>query len=170
MVNARVNAGSGGTLSTTMTTIPAARAGEGPLHLQQKGDEELMENSRRCRVKSAAAFNRKIIRPLTLVDRVGKSPLEERWTMATNSFIEFRLDEAQTLADYTGISFDLQTAREFATTILEETRKPAPNFSLSDPFMVATIIRYARAFAGGVPAQTLRRGCCNPYRSATCEA
>src|ERR1700720_4317895 len=70
--------------------------------------------------------------------------------MATNSFIEFRLDEAQTLADYTGISFDLQTAREFATTILEENRKPAPNFSLSDPFMVATIIRYARAFAGGV--------------------
>jgi hypothetical protein len=70
--------------------------------------------------------------------------------MATNSFIEFRLDEAQTLADYTGISFDLQTAREFATTILEENRKPAPNFSLSDPFMVATISRYARAFAGGV--------------------
>jgi hypothetical protein len=70
--------------------------------------------------------------------------------MATNSFIEFRLDEAQTLADYTGISFDLQSAREFATTILEENRKPAPNFSLSDPFMVATIIRYARAFAGGV--------------------
>ena len=70
--------------------------------------------------------------------------------MATNSFIEFCLDEAQTLADYTGISFDLQTAREFATTILEETRKPAPNFSLSDPFMVATIIRYARTFAGGV--------------------
>jgi hypothetical protein len=33
---------------------------------------------------------------------------------------------------------------------LEETRKPAPNFSLSDPFMVATIIRYATAFAGGV--------------------
>jgi hypothetical protein len=70
--------------------------------------------------------------------------------MAMNAFIEFRLEEAQILADYTGIAFDLRTAREFATTILEENRKPMPNYSLSDPFMVATIIRYARAFAGGV--------------------
>jgi hypothetical protein len=70
--------------------------------------------------------------------------------MATNSFIEFRLDEAQTLADYTSIAFDLRTAREFATTILEENRKPEANYSLSDPFMVATIIRYGRAFAEGV--------------------
>jgi hypothetical protein len=70
--------------------------------------------------------------------------------MAMNAFIEFRLEEAQILADYTGIAFDLLTAREFATTILEENRKPMPNYSLSDPFMVATIIRYARAFAGGV--------------------
>jgi hypothetical protein len=70
--------------------------------------------------------------------------------MATNSFIEFRLAEAQALADYTSIDFDLRTARDFATAILEETQKPAPNWSLSDPFMVATIIRYARAFSGGV--------------------
>jgi hypothetical protein len=65
-------------------------------------------------------------------------------------FIEFRLDEAQALADYTSIAFNLRTAREFATTILEENRKPEANFLLSDPFMVATIIRYGRAFADGV--------------------
>jgi hypothetical protein len=70
--------------------------------------------------------------------------------MATNAFIEFRLDEAQALADYTSIAFDLRTARDFARAILEETQKPEPNFSLSDPFMVATLIRYARAFSGGV--------------------
>jgi len=70
--------------------------------------------------------------------------------MATNSFIEFRLAEAQVLADYTSIDFDLRTARDFATAILEEIQKPAPNWSLSDPFMVATIIRYARAFSMGV--------------------
>jgi hypothetical protein len=70
--------------------------------------------------------------------------------MATNAFIEFRLDEAQFLADYTSIAFDLRSARDFARAILEETQKPEPNFSLSDPFMVATIIRYARAFSGGV--------------------
>src|ERR1700724_3304267 len=70
--------------------------------------------------------------------------------MATNSFIEFRLDEAQALADYTSIDFDLRTARDFAIAILAENQKPATNFSLADPFMVATIIRYARAFSEGV--------------------
>jgi hypothetical protein len=70
--------------------------------------------------------------------------------MATNSFIEFRLDEAQALADYTSIAFDLRTACDFAIAMLEENQKPAPNFSLCDPFMVATIIRYASAFSGGV--------------------
>jgi hypothetical protein len=70
--------------------------------------------------------------------------------MATNAFIEFRLDEAQALADYTSIVFDLGTARDFARAILEENQKSNPNFSLSDPFMVATIIRYARAFSTGV--------------------
>jgi hypothetical protein len=70
--------------------------------------------------------------------------------MSTNAFIEVRLDEAQALADYTSIDFDLRTARDFATVILEEVKGPEPNYSLSDPFMVATIIRYARAFAGGV--------------------
>jgi hypothetical protein len=70
--------------------------------------------------------------------------------MATNAFIEFRLNEAQALADYTSIAYDLRTARDFARAILEESQKPQPNFSLSDPFMVATIIRYARAFLGGV--------------------
>jgi hypothetical protein len=70
--------------------------------------------------------------------------------MATNAFIEFRLGEAQDLADYTSIEFDLRTARDFAIAILEEYQKPMPNYSLADPFMVATIIRYARAFAEGV--------------------
>lgn len=70
--------------------------------------------------------------------------------MTTNAYIEFRLDEAQALADYTSIAFDLRTSRDFAIAILKETQKPDGNFSLSDPFMVATIIRYARAFSGGV--------------------
>ena len=70
--------------------------------------------------------------------------------MATNTFIEFSLDEAKNLADYTSIEFDLRTAREFAIAVLEERQKSQPNYSLNDPFMVATIIRYARAFSGGV--------------------
>lgn len=87
--------------------------------------------------------------------------------MATNAFIEFLLDEAQALADYTSIAFDLCTSRDFAIAILEETQKPDGNFSLSDPFMVATIIRYARAFSGGRATKTSRRGYVSPYRSAT---
>jgi hypothetical protein len=70
--------------------------------------------------------------------------------MATNTFVEIDLPEAQNLADYTGIAFDLRTARDFATTALAENRKPQPNDTFSDPLMVATTIRYARAFVGGV--------------------
>src|SRR5262249_38926199 len=90
--------------------------------------------------------------------RVGAHPMETMKPMATNSFIEFRLDEAQALADYTGIAFDLRTARDFATAILEESKKPEPNFSLSDPFMITTIIRYARAFASGVRLKLYEEG------------
>jgi hypothetical protein len=70
--------------------------------------------------------------------------------MATYRYVEFCLDEAKNLADYTSIAFDLRTARDFAKTILDENQKPAPNVSLSDPFMVATIIRYTRAFGKNV--------------------
>jgi hypothetical protein len=77
--------------------------------------------------------------------------------MATNSFIEFRLDEAQTLADYTGISFDLQTAREFATTILEENRKPVPNFSLSDPFMSQLLLDTPELLRGEFGSNSTKR-------------
>jgi hypothetical protein len=67
--------------------------------------------------------------------------------MATNTFVEFVLDEAQDLADYTSIAHDLSSARDFAKAILEENQKPNPNFSLHDPFMVTIIIRYARPFS-----------------------
>lgn len=70
--------------------------------------------------------------------------------MATNSFTEFNLAEAQQLADYTSIQVDLQSACDFARTMLAEMHRPSPNYSLADPFMVATIIRYARAFSQGI--------------------
>lgn len=50
--------------------------------------------------------------------------LGDKFAMATNTFVEFRLDDAQPLADYTSIAFDLRSARDFATTILEENRNP----------------------------------------------
>jgi hypothetical protein len=70
--------------------------------------------------------------------------------MATNSFTEFNLPEAQQLGDYTSIEVDLRSAFGFATTMPAEMRRPLPNYSFADPFMVATIIRYARAFSQGV--------------------
>jgi hypothetical protein len=70
--------------------------------------------------------------------------------LATNAFIEFSLAEAQELADYTSIAVDLRSVREFATRMLEEDQKHRPDYSLHDPLMVATIIRYARAFSEGV--------------------
>jgi hypothetical protein len=68
--------------------------------------------------------------------------------MATNAFIEFRLDEAQALADYTSIAFDLRTAREFATTI----------------------IRYRQSVCRGSSAQTLPGSGVNPDRLTTFKA
>lgn len=70
--------------------------------------------------------------------------------MADNSFVEFCLAEAQALADYTSIASDLRTARDFALATLAENNKSKPNYPLSEALMVATIIRYARAFSLGV--------------------
>jgi hypothetical protein len=70
--------------------------------------------------------------------------------MATNTFVDLYLEETKLLADYTSIEFDLRSAGDFARLISEEWQKIPPNSSLFDPLMVATIIRYARAFAQGV--------------------
>src|SRR5215469_96874 len=78
--------------------------------------------------------------------------------MATNAFIELNLAEANKLADYTSIEYDLRTAREFAATMVSEYQKPSPNYSLCDPFMVAAIIRYARAFSEGVRLKLYEEG------------
>jgi hypothetical protein len=78
--------------------------------------------------------------------------------MATNAFIELNLAEAKKLADYTSIEYDLRTAREFAATMVSEYQKTSPNYSLCDPFMVAAIIRYARAFSAGVRLKLYEEG------------
>jgi hypothetical protein len=70
--------------------------------------------------------------------------------MATNTFVEIDLPEAINLADYTGIEYDLRSARDFAQMLLDEGTKERPNWALSDPLMTATIVRYARPFATGV--------------------
>src|SRR4051794_13495536 len=65
--------------------------------------------------------------------------------MGDNTFVEIYLLEAQALVDYTGISYDLRTARDFAKLALSQTK-----FDLSEALTVATLIRYARAFVSGI--------------------
>ena len=60
------------------------------------------------------------------------------------------MKEAKTLADLTSTEQDLRTAREFAELYLAEYRKPQYQPNLPEALMVATIIRYARPFKGGV--------------------
>lgn len=43
--------------------------------------------------------------------------------MATNTFVEIDIPEAAELADYTGIWYDLISAREFARTLLNASGK-----------------------------------------------
>jgi hypothetical protein len=78
--------------------------------------------------------------------------------MATNTFVELYLDETQLLADYTSIEYDLLSAGDFARLISEEWQKTLPDSSLFDPLMVATIIRYARAFVQGVRVNIYKEG------------
>jgi hypothetical protein len=71
--------------------------------------------------------------------------------MAINTFVDLpSMKEAKTLADLTSIEQDLRTAREFAELYLGEYGKPQYQRNLPDALMVATIIRYARSFKGGI--------------------
>jgi len=68
------------------------------------------------------------LRKVHTEQKQGGEPAQDKWAMATNLFIEFRLDEAQALADYTSIAFDLRTACDFAIAILEEIKNLRPIF------------------------------------------
>lgn len=69
--------------------------------------------------------------------------------MATFTKVYIDPPEAADLADYTGIEFDLSSARDFARTMLTEQTKNQPDWSLSDPLMIAIMVRYARPFVTG---------------------
>src|SRR4029077_17098742 len=71
--------------------------------------------------------------------------------MATNTFVDLpRITEAQALADYTSIHTDLFTTRGFAELYLQKFPKPQLPYGLLDALTVATVIRYARSFTGGI--------------------
>jgi hypothetical protein len=75
-----------------------------------------------------------------------------------NTYVELHLEEAKTLADYTSIDVDLRSSYDFATLLWQENQKPHPNFALFEPLMVATIVRYTRAFASGIRLRLYKEG------------
>lgn len=70
--------------------------------------------------------------------------------MATNTFVEIDIPEAANLADLTGISHDLESAKQFATQLKEMLSREPPDYSLIEPMTIAILVRYSRPFTTGV--------------------
>lgn len=70
--------------------------------------------------------------------------------MTTNTWVDLEIPEAKTLADLTGIRYDLNSARDLAKMLEAEIAAEAPNWQLADPLSTAILVRYSRAFASGV--------------------
>ena len=77
--------------------------------------------------------------------------------MATHTFIEFDLPEASSLADLTGIRYDLESARAFAKELRSVHEEDKPNFNLVDALTTAVLVRYSRAFSSGVRKPLTKR-------------
>ena len=73
--------------------------------------------------------------------------------MATNTFIEIDLREADALAGLTGIRYDLHSARCFAQMLKGEYEATQRNGDLVDALTSAILVRYSRPFVTGVRAR-----------------
>lgn len=67
--------------------------------------------------------------------------------MATNKFVELNLSQAADLSSYTGIHWDLKTARDFAKMLLAANEQCHFDETLTDAMMTAALVRYARPFS-----------------------
>ena len=70
--------------------------------------------------------------------------------MATHTWVDLRIPEAERLADLAGIIWDLQRARDFAQLLAKEFAAERPNWQLVEPLTVAVLVVYSRPFMGGV--------------------
>ena len=70
--------------------------------------------------------------------------------MATHTWADLHIPEAATLADLSGISSDLQSARKFAELLAGEFAAEKPNWRLVEPLSIAILVMYSRPFASGV--------------------
>lgn len=70
--------------------------------------------------------------------------------MATFTWVDLQITEAATLADLSGILWDLQRAREIAEMLAGELKSEKTNWKLVEPLSIAAIVMYSRPFASGV--------------------
>ena len=70
--------------------------------------------------------------------------------MATYTWVDLRIPEAQLLADLTGIKVDLERARDTAMQLQKVMSSEKPDWSLVEPLSVAAAVAYSRPFGTGV--------------------
>jgi hypothetical protein len=70
--------------------------------------------------------------------------------MATYTWADLHIPEAATLADLSGLSWDLRCAREFAELLAGEFAAEKPNWRLVEPLSIAITVMYSRPFVSGV--------------------
>lgn len=70
--------------------------------------------------------------------------------MATYTWADLYIPEAATLADLSGISLDLRSAREFAELLAEQFGVGKTNRRLVEPLSIAITVMYSRPFVTGV--------------------
>lgn len=70
--------------------------------------------------------------------------------MATFTWVDLDIPEGARLADLNGVSSDLESAREMAQSLLKEMESDSTNWQLVEPYSIAIVVKYSRAFVTGV--------------------
>jgi len=70
--------------------------------------------------------------------------------MATHTWVDLDIPEAQMLQDLTGIKVDLERARDTALQLDKVRAAEKPDWSLVEPLSVAAAVAYSRSFMTGV--------------------
>ena len=70
--------------------------------------------------------------------------------MATYTFVDLNIPEAELLADLCGIDHDLETTNFFAEELKKQWSLASPNIDLLDALSTAIVVRYTRSFVTGV--------------------
>ena len=70
--------------------------------------------------------------------------------MATHTWVDLQISEAELLADLAGVAWDFRSAREFAQLLARECSPAYTNQELVEPLSIAALVMYSRPFMTGV--------------------